>query len=106
MCAIDQVGADERINGEGQDLRSFPYSSLSQHERRKRQSPHLAILPVSIRYRLPEAPVIPSFAISPMQGGSPDLQPCLLSQLMQYPISLFVNASFLHYPQASGVQSS
>ena len=69
------------------------YSSLFQHERKNGQARHLSILPASIRYRLPEVPAKPFFVISARQGGVPDLQPCLLSQLIQYPIASLATAS-------------
>jgi hypothetical protein len=65
---------------------SAAYSSVFQQERKKAHALHLHILPASIRYRLPETPAAPCFVISAMHGGVPDLHPCLLSQLMQYPL--------------------
>ena len=61
------------------------YSSILQHERKNGQSLHLLASFLSMRYCFPAMPFI-SFSIIPaIQGGVCDLQPCLLSQLMQYP---------------------
>lgn len=61
------------------------YSSIFQHERKNEQSLHLSVLFFLIRYSLPGM-LRTLFSIIPaIHGGVCDLQPCLLSQLMQYP---------------------
>jgi len=77
-------------------------SSSFQHERRNGHPSHSPIFPHSARYCLPDLPVTPPRSISSIHGGVFDLQPCLLSQLMQYPFF-----GLMVYPLvAHGVYSS
>ena len=68
------------------------YSSVFQHERKKGQSLHLPASFLSIRYCFPGISVTLFSIISIIHGGIPDLQPCLLSQFMQYRAFGFINA--------------
>jgi hypothetical protein len=74
-----QTGAESRL-----------YSSASQHERKKGQSLHSSVLLHSMRYCFPDRFRTSLSAMATRQGGVFDLQPCLLSQLMQNPRSGFM----------------
>ena len=76
------------------------YSSEFQHDRKNGHVSHSLILCALIMNSLPEAPLTPRSAMCARHGGISDLHPCLLSQLMQYPVLGFMSSCFLR--QAEG----